>query len=63
LRRLKEQVEGFPASLYESCDSYEQAPKYLEQYLHGENGNETMEMTAIALAAIKIKPRSSVMKI
>jgi hypothetical protein len=55
LRKFKQQIKGFPASLYESCDSYDQAHKYFEQYLHKENGNETMEMTATALAAIKKK--------
>jgi hypothetical protein len=53
LRKFKEQIEGFPASLYESCDSYGQAQKYLEAYRHKEKRNEKMEMTAIALAAIK----------
>jgi viroplasmin and RNaseH domain-containing protein len=62
LRKFKEEIEGFPASLYESCDSYDQAHKYLEEYLHKEKGNEKMEMTAIALAAIK-KSMSSVMRI
>jgi viroplasmin and RNaseH domain-containing protein len=52
LRKSKQQIEGFPVSLYESCDSYDQAHKYLEQYLQEENGNETMEMTATALADI-----------
>jgi viroplasmin and RNaseH domain-containing protein len=52
LRKFKHQIEGFPESLYESCDSYDQDHKYLEQYLHEENGNKTIEMTATALAAI-----------
>jgi viroplasmin and RNaseH domain-containing protein len=62
LIKFKDQIEGFPASLYELCDSYDQAHKYLEEYLHKEKGNETMEMTTIALAAIK-KIMSSVMRI
>jgi viroplasmin and RNaseH domain-containing protein len=52
LRTFIHQIEGYPESLYESCDSYDQAHKYLEAYLHKEKRNETMEMTAIALAAI-----------
>jgi viroplasmin and RNaseH domain-containing protein len=52
LRKFKDEIEGFPESFYESFDSYDQADKYLEEYLHEEKGNEKMEMTAIALAAI-----------
>jgi viroplasmin and RNaseH domain-containing protein len=55
LIKIKQQIEGFPASLYESYDSYDQAHKYLEQYLHEDNGNETMEITATEFAAIKKK--------
>jgi hypothetical protein len=62
LRKFIEQIEGFPASLYESCDSYDQAHKHLEAYIHEEKRNEKMEMTAIALAAIT-KIMSSVMRI
>jgi hypothetical protein len=40
--KFKDQIECFPASLYESCDSYDQAHKYLEEYLHEEKGNEKM---------------------
>jgi hypothetical protein len=54
LRKFKEQIEGFPACLYQSCDSYIQAHQYLEQYLQENNGNETIETTAIALAGPKI---------
>jgi hypothetical protein len=42
LRKFKHQIEGFPESLYESCDSYDQAHKYLEHYLHEDNGNKKM---------------------
>jgi hypothetical protein len=51
LRKFKEEIEGFPASLYESCNSYAQAHKYLEEYLHQQKGHQEMEMTAIALAS------------
>jgi hypothetical protein len=34
VRMFKEEIEGFPESLYESCKSYAQAHKYLEEYLH-----------------------------
>jgi hypothetical protein len=50
LRKFKEQIEGFPACLYQSCDSYIKAHQYLEQYLQENIGNETMEITAMALA-------------
>jgi viroplasmin and RNaseH domain-containing protein len=50
LRKLKEQIEGFPACLCQSCDSYIQAHQYLEQYLQKNIGNETMETTTTALA-------------
>jgi viroplasmin and RNaseH domain-containing protein len=53
VRKFKEEIEGFPASLYESCNSYAQANKYLEEYLNQEKENEEMKMTAIALAAKK----------
>jgi viroplasmin and RNaseH domain-containing protein len=53
LRKFKEEVEGFPENLYESCNSYAQAHKYLEEYLHQEKGNQEMEMTTIALATLK----------
>jgi DNA repair exonuclease SbcCD ATPase subunit len=53
VRKFKEEIEGFPASLYESCKSCAQAHKYLEEYLHQEKGNQQMEVTAIALAALK----------
>jgi hypothetical protein len=33
LRKFKEQIEGFPACLHRSCESYSQAHQYLEQYL------------------------------
>jgi viroplasmin and RNaseH domain-containing protein len=62
LRKFKEEIEGFPASLYESCDSYDQAHTYLEEYLHQEKGNKEIEITDIALAALK-KIMSSVMRI
>jgi viroplasmin and RNaseH domain-containing protein len=52
VRKFKEEIEGFPASLYESCNSYAQAHKYLEEYLHQEKGNQEMEIAAIALAAL-----------
>jgi hypothetical protein len=55
VRKFNEEIEGFPASLYESCKSYAQAHKYLEEYLHQEKGNQEMEMTTIALAALKKK--------
>jgi hypothetical protein len=50
LRKFKEKIEGFPACLYQSCDSYIQAHQYLEQYLQENIGNEKMETTAIVLA-------------
>jgi hypothetical protein len=63
LRKFKEEIEGFPASLYELCNSCAQAKKYLEEYLHQEKGNQEMEMTAITLAALKIYIMSSVIRI
>jgi viroplasmin and RNaseH domain-containing protein len=53
LRKFKDQIAGFPACVYQSCDSYIQAHQYLEQYLQENNGNETMETTGIALAGTK----------
>jgi viroplasmin and RNaseH domain-containing protein len=62
MQKFKEEIEGFPASSYELCNSYAHAHKYLEEYLHREKGNQEMEMTAIALEALK-KNMSSVMRI
>jgi hypothetical protein len=38
LRKFKEKIEGFPACLYQSCNSYIEAHQYLEQYLQENNG-------------------------
>jgi hypothetical protein len=62
VRKFKEEIEGFPAIFYELCNSYARAHKYLEEYLHQEKGNRQTEMTAVALAALKII-MSSVMRI
>jgi hypothetical protein len=50
LRKFKEQIEGFPACLYQSCESYTEARQYLEQYLLENIGNEKMEITSMAPA-------------
>jgi viroplasmin and RNaseH domain-containing protein len=42
LRKFKEQIEGFPTCVYQSCDSYTEARQYLEQYRLGNIGNEKM---------------------
>jgi viroplasmin and RNaseH domain-containing protein len=55
LRKFKEKIEGFPTWLYQSCESYTQAHQYLEQYLQENIGNETMEITVMALAGTKKK--------
>jgi hypothetical protein len=47
LTKFKQEIEGFPTSLYQSCESYNEAHQYLETYL--ENiGNEKMEITTMA---------------
>jgi hypothetical protein len=50
-RKFKEQIEGFPACLYQSCESYTETRQYLEQYLLENIGNEKMEITNMAPAA------------
>jgi hypothetical protein len=55
LRKFKEKIEGFPACLYQSCESYTQARQYLEQYLQENIGNETMEITTMALSGTNKK--------
>jgi hypothetical protein len=40
LRKFKEQIEGFPTCLYQSCESYTEARQYLEQYRLENIGNE-----------------------
>jgi hypothetical protein len=50
LRKFKEQIEGFPTCLYQSCESYIEARQYLEQYLLGKIGNNKMEITSMAPA-------------
>jgi hypothetical protein len=50
LRKFKEQIEGIPACLYQSCESYTKSRQYLEQYLQENIDNETMEINAMALA-------------
>jgi hypothetical protein len=49
-RKFKEQIECFPACLYQSCESYTEARQYLEQYLLENIGNEKMEITSMAPA-------------
>jgi hypothetical protein len=55
VRKFKKEIEGVPTSLYESCNSYAQARKYLEDYLHQQKGDHLMEITNVALAALKKK--------
>jgi viroplasmin and RNaseH domain-containing protein len=50
LRKFKEQIEGFSACLYQSCESYTEARQYLEQYLQENIGKEKMEITSMAPA-------------
>jgi hypothetical protein len=62
VKKFKKEIEGVPATLYESCNSYAQDHKYLEDYLHQQKGDQRMGMTDVALAALK-KNISSVMRI
>jgi hypothetical protein len=50
LRKFKEQIEGFPTCVYQSCESYTEAHQYLEQYRLENIGNEKMEITSMAPA-------------
>jgi viroplasmin and RNaseH domain-containing protein len=50
LRKFKEQIEGFPACLYQSCESYTEAREYLEKYLLENIGNKKIEITSMAPA-------------
>jgi hypothetical protein len=49
-RKFKEQIEGFTACLYQSCESYTEAHQYLERYLLENIGNEKTEITSMAPA-------------
>jgi hypothetical protein len=62
-RKFKEQIEGFPACLYQSCESYTEARQYWEQYLLENIGNEKMEITSMAPAGTGGKMVSLVMSI
>jgi hypothetical protein len=53
VEKFKKEIEGAAGSLYESCDSYDQAHKYLEDYLHQQKRYQLMDMTDVALAALK----------
>jgi hypothetical protein len=55
VKKVKKEIEVFQASFYESCNSYAQAHKYLEEYLHQQKGDQLMGMTAVKLAALEEK--------
>jgi hypothetical protein len=47
LTKFKQEIEGFPTSFYQSCESYTEAHQYVEKHL--ENiGHEKMEITTMA---------------
>jgi hypothetical protein len=50
LRKFKEQIEGFPVCLCQSCESYTETRQYLEQYLQENIVNDKMEITSMAPA-------------
>jgi hypothetical protein len=55
VKKFKKEIEGVVGSLYGSCNSYDQARKYVEDYLHQQNGGHLMESSAVALASLKKK--------
>jgi uncharacterized protein HemY len=52
VKKFKNEIEGVLARLYESCNSYAQAHKYLEDYLHQQKGDHLMEISTVALEAL-----------
>jgi hypothetical protein len=46
LTRFKQEIEGYPTSLYQSCESYIEAHQYLEKYLDN-SAHEKMEISTI----------------
>jgi hypothetical protein len=55
VKKIKKEIEVVAGSLYESCDSYAQDHKYLEDYLHQQKGGQLIELSTLALAALKKK--------
>jgi hypothetical protein len=46
LTRFKLEIEGYPTSLYQSCDSYTEAHQYLESYLNNV-AHEKVEISTV----------------
>jgi viroplasmin and RNaseH domain-containing protein len=46
LTRFKEEIEGYPTSSYQSCESYTEAHQYLKKYLDN-IAHEKMEITTV----------------
>jgi viroplasmin and RNaseH domain-containing protein len=46
LTRFKQEIEGYPTSLYQSCESYTEAHQYLEKYLDNIE-HKKMEITTV----------------
>jgi hypothetical protein len=46
LKRFKQEIEGYPTSLYQSCESYTEAHQYLESYLDN-IAHEKMEISTV----------------
>jgi hypothetical protein len=46
LTRFKQEIEGYPTSLYQSCESYTEAHQYLESYLDN-IAHEKMEISTV----------------
>jgi hypothetical protein len=46
LTRFKQEIEGYPTSLYQSCESYTEAHQYLEKYLDN-IAHEKKEITTV----------------
>jgi hypothetical protein len=51
LASMQKEIKGILESLFESCNSYAQAHKYLEGYLHQQKGDQLMKFSAVALSA------------
>jgi hypothetical protein len=55
VKRFEKEIEGVSGCIYESCDSYDQAQKYVEDYLHQQKEDKLFESSAVALAALEKK--------
>jgi viroplasmin and RNaseH domain-containing protein len=55
VKKFKKEIEGVAGSIYESCGSYDQAHKKMEDYLHQQKEDQLIESSALALADLKKK--------